>query len=47
LNTDHFKKIKTEISKIPDNKRRDYNKQPLREVREAEVHKIMIPAPSR
>ena len=45
LNSDHFKKIKTEISKVPANKRRDYNKQPLRVVKESEVKEFRIMEP--
>ena len=45
LNLDYFKNIKTEVTKIPANKRRDYNKQPLRVPKESEKEiKIMLPA---
>ena len=45
LNTDYFKNVKAEITKVPASKRRDYSKQPLRVPKESEKEiKIMLPS---
>ena len=42
VDSDYFKKVKTEISKTPVSKRRDYTKQPLKRVNELEMGNIRI-----
>ena len=47
MNTDYFKNIKAELSKVPANRRRDYEKQPLRQVKESEMRTILLRMPPR